>query len=55
MRKIVLTFGLMAGAILSTMMLITLPFQEQLEEFADVLVIVNDQDDLVRGRGAFHE
>jgi hypothetical protein len=30
MRKIVLTFGLIAGAILSAMMLITLPFQEQI-------------------------
>jgi amino acid transporter len=30
MRKIVLTFGLIAGAILSVMMLITLPFQEQI-------------------------
>jgi hypothetical protein len=30
MRKIVLTFGLIAGAILSVMMLITLPFQERI-------------------------
>jgi hypothetical protein len=30
MRKIVLTFGLIAGAILSVMMLITLPFQEKI-------------------------
>ena len=30
MRKIVLTFGLIAGAILSGMMLITLPFQDQI-------------------------
>lgn len=30
MRKIVLTFGLIAGAILSAMMLLTLPFQEQI-------------------------
>lgn len=30
MRKVVLTFGLIAGAILSGMMLITLPFQEQI-------------------------
>jgi hypothetical protein len=30
MRKIVLTFGLIAGAILSAMMLVTLPFQEQI-------------------------
>ncbi len=30
MRKIVLTFGLIAGAILSAMMLITLPFHEQI-------------------------
>ena len=30
MRKIVLTFGLIAGAILSAMMLITLPFQDQI-------------------------
>lgn len=30
MRKIVLTFGLIAGAILSVMMLITLPFQDQI-------------------------
>jgi hypothetical protein len=29
MRKIVLTFGLIAGAILSAMMLVTLPFQDQ--------------------------
>lgn len=30
MRKIVLTFGLLAGAILSAMMLITLPFQDRI-------------------------
>jgi len=30
MRKIVLTFGLIAGAIMSAMMLITLPFQDQI-------------------------
>lgn len=30
MRKIVLTFGLIAGAILSAVLLITLPFQEQI-------------------------
>ena len=30
MRKTVLTFGLLAGAILSVMMLITLPFHEQI-------------------------
>lgn len=30
MRKIVLTFGLIAGAILSAMMLIALPFQDQI-------------------------
>jgi len=30
MRKIVLTFGLIAGAILSVMMAITIPFQEQI-------------------------
>ena len=30
MRKIVLTFGLIAGAILSAMMLMTLPFQDQI-------------------------
>jgi uncharacterized protein DUF4199 len=30
MRKIVLTFGLIAGAILSVMMLITLPFQDRI-------------------------
>lgn len=30
MRKIVLTFGLIAGAILSAMMLLTLPFQDQI-------------------------
>ena len=30
MRKIVLTFGLIAGAILSAMMLITIPFQEKI-------------------------
>ncbi len=30
MRKIVLTFGLIAGVILSAMMLITLPFQDQI-------------------------
>jgi len=30
MRRIVLTFGLIAGAILSAMMLITLPFQDQI-------------------------
>jgi len=30
MRKVVLTFGLIAGAILSAMMLLTLPFQDQI-------------------------
>jgi hypothetical protein len=30
MRKIVLTFGLIAGAIMSAMMLLTLPFHEQI-------------------------
>ena len=30
MRKIVLTFGLIAGGVLSAMMLITLPFQDQI-------------------------
>jgi hypothetical protein len=30
MKKIVLTFGLIAGAILSVMMLITIPFQDQI-------------------------
>lgn len=30
MRKVVLTFGLIAGAILSAMMLITIPFQDQI-------------------------
>jgi len=30
MRKIVLTFGLIAGAILSAMMLIALPFQDEI-------------------------
>ena len=30
MRKIVLTFGLISGAILSAMMLITVPFQDQI-------------------------
>lgn len=30
MRKIVLTFGLIAGAILSVMMLVTIPFQDQI-------------------------
>jgi hypothetical protein len=30
MRKIVLTFGLISGAILSAMMLVTLPFQDQI-------------------------
>jgi hypothetical protein len=30
MRKIVLTFGLIAGAILSVMMLITMPFHDQI-------------------------
>lgn len=30
MRKIVLTFGLIAGGILSAMMLLTIPFQEQI-------------------------
>lgn len=30
MRKIVLTFGLIAGAILSVMMIITIPFQDQI-------------------------
>jgi hypothetical protein len=34
-RKIVLTFGLIAGAILSAMMLITLPFQDQVGFDAD--------------------
>ena len=30
MKKTVLTFGLISGAILSAMMLITVPFQEQI-------------------------
>lgn len=30
MRKIVLTFGLIAGAIMSVMMLVTIPFQDQI-------------------------
>ena len=30
MRKIVLTFGLIAGAILSAMMLVTIPYQDQI-------------------------
>jgi hypothetical protein len=30
MRKIVLTFGLIGGAVLSVMMLVTLPFQDQI-------------------------
>ena len=30
MKKIVLTFGLIAGAILSAMMLLTLPFHDQI-------------------------
>lgn len=30
MRKIVLTFGLLAGAVLSAMMLLTLPFQDRI-------------------------
>ena len=30
MRKVVLTFGLIAGAVLSVMMLITVPFQDQI-------------------------
>ena len=30
MRKIVLTFGLIAGAMLSVMMLATLPFMDQI-------------------------
>ncbi len=30
MRRIVLTFGLIAGAILSAMMLLTLPFHDQI-------------------------
>src|SRR5579862_6898429 len=30
MRKIVLTFGLIAGAVLSIMMLLTLPFQDRI-------------------------
>ncbi|MFI5244520.1 MAG: DUF4199 domain-containing protein, partial [Gemmatimonadales bacterium] len=30
MRKIVLTFGLIAGGILSAMMLLTLPFQDRI-------------------------
>lgn len=30
MRKIVMTFGLIAGAVLSVMMLMTLPFQDQI-------------------------
>jgi hypothetical protein len=30
MRKIVLTFGLIAGAVLSVMMLLTIPFQDQI-------------------------
>jgi hypothetical protein len=30
MRKIVLTFGLIAGAVLSVMMLITIPFEDKI-------------------------
>ena len=30
MRKIVLTFGLIAGAVLSAVMLLTLPFQDKI-------------------------
>ena len=30
MRRIVLTFGLIAGAILSAMMLLTIPFHDQI-------------------------
>jgi hypothetical protein len=33
MRRIVLIFGLIAGALLSAMMLITLPFQDQIGLF----------------------
>lgn len=39
MRKIVLTFGLIAGAILAAMMLLTVPFQDQLG-FGDRSVVV---------------
>ena len=39
MRKIVLTFGLIAGAILSAMMLITLPFHDQIG-FGDTGLII---------------
>lgn len=37
MRKIVLTFGLIAGAILSAMMLMTLPFQDQIGDKGEII------------------
>lgn len=39
MRKIVLTFGLIAGAILSAMMLLTLPFHDQIGFGTTALVV----------------
>lgn len=38
MRKIVLTFGLIAGAVMSAMLVLTLPFQEQLGSAAGMAV-----------------
>jgi hypothetical protein len=39
MRKIVLTFGLIAGGIMAAMMVITVPFMDQLEHGATALVV----------------
>ena len=37
MRKTVLNFGLIAGAILSAMMLVTIPFQDQIGDRKSVV------------------
>jgi hypothetical protein len=39
MRKIVLTFGLIAGGIMAAMMVITVPFTDQLEHGSTALVV----------------
>lgn len=38
MRKIVLTFGLIAGAVMSGMLVLTLPFQDQLDSSTGVII-----------------
>ncbi|MBK9409537.1 MAG: hypothetical protein IPN47_16105 [Gemmatimonadetes bacterium] len=67
MRKIVLTFGLIAGTIMSAMLLIAMPFQEQIGSekgmligytsmvLAFLMIFVEGQDvSRQRGRRAHH-